>query len=121
MPGADDVIDQDREAVDPRAYLEGQGQFLRGDGHGVSDVTETRLGEPTSFGEGGDRNTSEMAPGLDPRRLDALVGFDVGPESHPEIMGAIGHAESVALEPVEIDQRAGCAEVLGFHWQKDSL
>ena len=74
----DDMVDKDREAFDSRVEFDHLGESLRRHRDGVGDVSETGVGKASSLGHRRDRDPPEVASGLDPRRLDAFVGFDVG-------------------------------------------
>ncbi len=104
------VIDEQVEVTDLGVEVGGAGDLLRGDRHRVGDVAETAGREGLGLGKGGDGETAEVEVGLDARRLDALVGLDVGTQAHTQSQGLLRHPRGVALEAIEIDQ---CCRVFG--------
>ncbi len=115
-----EMVDEDVEGVD--LVIEGGslGDFPRGDRNCIGDVGESPSGEGTGLGKGGDRDASEGVRSLDPRRLHALVGFNVGPETNAEPPRLLRHPLCVGLETIEIDQRTWCREIVEVHVRRVS-
>jgi len=109
------MVDEDVEGVDLVIEIRGLGDFLRGDRNCIGDVGESPGGEGAGLGKGGDRDASEGVCSLDPCRLHALVGFDVGSETNAEPPCLFRHPRRVALETIKIDQRARCREIVNQH------
>ena len=97
------MVHQEVEGVDLVVEIDGFGDLLRRDRHGIGDVREATRGECLRFGERRDGHAAKVEMGLDPCCLDALVGLDVGPQAYAEPSRLVGHAGGVAFELVEID------------------
>ena len=72
------MVDEEVEGIDFLVDRRGLGDFLRCDRDGVGDVGEACGCKGLRFGKSGYGEAAEVKIGLNSRRLDALVGFDMG-------------------------------------------
>ena len=98
------------------------GAGLFGDAPGVGQVRRVERERPGDVGEsrGGERLRLDQRRYRDARRtvaqlalaqLETLVGLDVRPQRDAEVLGALGHADDVALHHVEMEEERGRFEV----------
>ena len=84
MPAGDQ-----RQGATPATQRQGLGQFVRGHGHGIEDVSDTQVKKILGFFQCRHRDAAGARGDLGGHHFGALVGFDMGAQLHAQAVGTL--------------------------------